>query len=910
ANIGYRGAWAAFGIEFNFPVSHNWVSMSPVPFSYARYPDGSSAYIRVGNIDRVYGMEWTVELHLKSGSTVLEERVTLNNHSDVRHRYYWWNNAGIEVKDDSQICYPMRYTAGHGFSDIDTWPVDSSGKDRSIIRNQTDGPVSRFVYGSREPFMGVWRPDTNAGTVHYAEYAELPAKKIWSWGVDADGLDWRRVLSDNNSAYVEVQGGLYRNQETYAFLEPRQTIHFTEYWMPARGIGGISRANLAGVLNLDRRDGTLVAAFNANRKMAAAARILQGERVIAGEKINLTPERTWTREVKPAGSAPYTFELRDNAGKLLLRHTEGVYDWTPASEVHVGPQPHTVETDPLKRGTEQELQGDLLGALRTYTSADPPLRMPAGRLCASLQRYAEAIRYLEPVAATDPEATYYLGLAYDGAGDQAKARQAYESAARTPAWRKAASLKLGELLARLGERELALNVLGAAQGDLRAAGELIELRKAMGLPIVLIDGGNPPAMPVPDADPERVLDTAAEYMQLGLYKLALDLLSRDFPAVPADQMEPGAVLPQQHPMVAYYRGYCRAKLGESAVADYAAASKLAPLYVFPSRAQDLEVLRAASSADPGDMTARYLLGTQYFARGLTDEALTEWNAARQAKARIPVLHADLGRALLRVRHDSIGALQAFREGLSIDPRNVKLYEGVDESLSLMGRPAREMAVSLEQYPDLAHMPAELVYALALDRTEAQEFDGALALFRDRFFPREEGGTNVRQVWVEVNMMRALAQAAAGQCDAAVAAIERMGNEVPGLAFTRDGLQPFVGAPRTQYLFGQVDARCGHEARATERWRRVAPATGTANLVWAWGAARKLDGYDKAEWVKRFEAALARSEDGSPYLVGVLEALLGKRNAAWAHFQQAILLPDRSMSHHLSRIAMAGTGLPQ
>ena len=38
------------------------------------------------------------------------------------------------------------------------------------------------------------------------------------WGVDADGLDWRKALSDDNSAYVEVQGGLFRNQETYAFL--------------------------------------------------------------------------------------------------------------------------------------------------------------------------------------------------------------------------------------------------------------------------------------------------------------------------------------------------------------------------------------------------------------------------------------------------------------------------------------------------------------------------------------------------------------------------------------------------------------------------------------------------------------------------------------------------------------------
>ena len=61
AAVGYRGAWAAFGIEFNFPVSHNWVSMSPVDFVLHKNADGSASVI-VGNVDRVYGMEWTVEL--------------------------------------------------------------------------------------------------------------------------------------------------------------------------------------------------------------------------------------------------------------------------------------------------------------------------------------------------------------------------------------------------------------------------------------------------------------------------------------------------------------------------------------------------------------------------------------------------------------------------------------------------------------------------------------------------------------------------------------------------------------------------------------------------------------------------------------------------------------------------------
>ena len=74
----------------------------------------------------------------------------MSNESYERHRYYWWNNAGVEIWNDSRICYPMQFTASHGFKDIDTWPVDSSGKDLSLISNQTKGVVSRFVYGSRE----------------------------------------------------------------------------------------------------------------------------------------------------------------------------------------------------------------------------------------------------------------------------------------------------------------------------------------------------------------------------------------------------------------------------------------------------------------------------------------------------------------------------------------------------------------------------------------------------------------------------------------------------------------------------------------------------------------------------------------------------------------------------------------
>src|SRR4029077_11774491 len=153
----------------------------------------------------------------------------------------------------------------------------------------------------------------NTGTVHYADYAQLPAKKIWSWGTDPDGLDWRKTLSDNDSAYVEVQAGLFRNQETYAFLEPRQTISFSEFWMPVRDIGGVSRANLVGVVHLSRKENALVAGLNVNQDVSGTTlRVLAGDHEVSRETANLTPQRTWSHEVPNADAhQKYTFELRD-----------------------------------------------------------------------------------------------------------------------------------------------------------------------------------------------------------------------------------------------------------------------------------------------------------------------------------------------------------------------------------------------------------------------------------------------------------------------------------------------------------------------------------------------------------------------------------------------------------------------
>lgn len=953
ADIGYRGAWAAFGIEFNFPVSHNWVTDSPVDFAFGQRSDGS-AYVQVGNVDRVYGMQWSVELVLQPHSTLLEERVTLNNRSDVRHRFYWWNNAGIQVWDDTKIEYPMRFTATHGFTEVAPWPIEADGNDLSIVKNHTKGPVSLFAYGSREPFMGVWHQHTNTGVVHYADYAQLPAKKIWSWGSDADGLDWRKALSDNDSAYVEVQAGLFRNQETYAFLEPRQTIRFSEYWMPVREIGGISRANLAGVVHLSRQGNALLAALNVNQAVPAATlRILAGDRDVFHEKAELSPSRTWSHQLQNAEpQQKYTFELRDAKGSLLLRQTEGEYDWTPTDQIHVGPQSaykfpdpeHRTEDDWLQLGNQQELDGQLLIALQTYKEAlarfpvSYSIRKSAGRLSASLLRFDEAKGYLEPVHArdtTDAEASYYLGIANDGSGHSREARASYEAAARLPAFRAAAGLRLAELSARQGDLKEAesylRSVMRSAPDDLRAAGELSAVLNAEGRKEesrtlaaewldrfperdFLLEQVAKPDLHHLGNDVERVLNVAAEYMRLGMYAQALDVLSRNYPAAVADESEPGIPSPDNHPMVAYYRAYCLEKLGQSADADLSEAKKLPTNYVFPSSATDLQVLRAALSVDSQDATAHYLLGTLYFSRGLTPPALAEWQQARRINPQIPVLHASLGRALLHTEDNPEQALAVFREGLPVDPQNVELYKGIDQALSILQRPPNDRVQALERYPDRANMPSSLVYELILNLAESGEFDRSVAMFHNRFFPREEGGTNVREIWLEVQVQHAISLAQSGRCSEARNVIDNLGQPVADLPFTHDGLEHFLHSARFSYLIGSVYKSCGLSDKSTRAFQSAAGQSGLENAVWSVKASEQLPNFDRNAATEKLRNLLDRLQPNAVadqsswflYNVGMLETALGDHDRAEKDFRNALLEPDRLMSYHLTRLALAGS----
>jgi tetratricopeptide (TPR) repeat protein len=417
------------------------------------------------------------------------------------------------------------------------------------------------------------------------------------------------------------------------------------------------------------------------------------------------------------------------------------------------------------------------------------------------------------------------------------------------------------------------------------------------------------------ADPDRILNLATEYMAAGLYADALDLLDRRYPSVGGLLIEPGAVAPQDHPEVVYYRGYAHEKQGGSGLADYAAASRLSTRYVFPSRAQSLAVFQRALAANPRDATAHFLLGTLLLASGRAPDAVQEWQEARRLDQSLPVLHRNLGRTLLQIQGDVEGALAAFMEGMSADPTNVDLYQGADQALSLLGRPNSERIAALSRYPDRAQMPSELLQRLALALAEDGRADEAKALLAGRFFAREEGGTNVRQVFVEIRLQEALALARAGRGADALAIVEGLGREAPGFAFTKDGMDAFVDAPRAQYAAGEIASLAGDDAAARRHWQKATEGREAffRALPYAYAAARRLGGADEAAWRTRLEESLAQSDKfldagtGFPGVVvtsqGLMLRALGREDEARARFRRALMLPDQRLSHLVSRRAL-------
>ena len=702
-----RKGYIATGIESSFPMAHGRVTGSPVDFAWD-VRDGIGRVV-VEDTDRTSGMQWRVEFIQRPGVATLEQRATLYNGSVARRGYHWWVNAAVELDDPHlRIVYPVKWMIPHGEGSMTSWPI-AGGVDLSDVANYKT-QTGLFAHLSREPWMALYKPQFRSGLAHYANVSSVRGKKIWVWGKERTGDDYvKQNLTENSNSYVEMQAGELESQPEFTFLLPGQSKTFVHYWIPFHDLGGIARATPDAVLNLDRSGNSVKVELQGTHLMKGLTlRLSDGGKLVWQGVVDLGPR---VKYVRPVEAEKLTVDLMGVGGKVLLHQVENEYDSTPFDSQAANPEPTVpggesdAEPDALARGAYNEERdswvlawGDYQRALQIKPDSEK-LKLAAGRAAIVLNRYDDAIELLKDRASSNAEAAYYYGVALASKSSRvAEAQSVLARAAKDATYANAANLQMALLSARErgtdGKIEAAriLQLLAAKPGAaphlgalevalLRQIGKADEAKSRLKFWLrqdpadsmleveQVLNGGADDSTLWNHlaADPERLLRAAVDYRNTGDCADAVTLLERRYAAQPDTEKEPGKTLPQDHPLVAYYRGYCRLTLGQDARADFQSGSKLSTRYVFPHLEFDYRVLEAARAQNDGDAVAHDLLGDLYFDSFRVTEAIAEWRKAQALKNDLPALHRNLGLALLNFANDPVAAQPVLLEGRRLAP---------------------------------------------------------------------------------------------------------------------------------------------------------------------------------------------------------------------------------------------------
>ena len=122
-------------------------------------------------------------------------------------------------------------------------------------------------------------------------------------------------------------------------------------------------------------------------------------------------------------------------------------------------------------------------------------------------------------------------------------------------------------------------------------------------------------------------------------------------------------------------------------------------------------------------------------------------------------------------------------------------------------PVSDRIGALRSFPEMHSAPAVLIFRLVRLMGEAGEFDPAEKLLASRFFPREEGGTNVREVYVQLKLNRAGSAAAQKQCASALEILQHLTDTVDTLPFTAKGLEQFANSSSAEQAIQAIRSMC-------------------------------------------------------------------------------------------------------
>jgi len=790
--IAMRGAWISGGVEWNAgPQGHTVTIVSPVDAVAGQNADGS-AYLEINNLEKSLRTQWTVRVTLHPGKTYLDERIRIFNPEDAVSPYYFWNCTAFPNRPGTRYIYPMSLGTDHNGVKFFSWPIHE-GKDLSWLKNHETW-ASVFAVQCALDFFGAYEVDMDRGIVQAADHHELSGKKAWTWGTWDFGLVSQRNLTDDDGPYIEVQSGPLPTQSDYGMLLPRDEVSWQEYWYPVHGLGdGFEYATRDVAVQTAQKDGELQLRMLPTGDFPSAVCTISREgHELLKKRLDLSPESPKVLTLSPAPQSPVDIKITAKNGDVLASFTsplpiEKVSPPDPAKFINKPDGQLTAEEKCIK-GRKYDLATDRKKAREYYEKAvaDDAGYVAALRGLAVLDieagLYEDAAKRLEKALDRDPSdglSWFFLGvshlrakeqgealrcayqavrclgtasLGYDLAGraymrlkEYSKAVEAFEQAVRlNPRDTKAGNLMLLALFAagntksayEQADRRIAQNPTDLVPRALVALKSNKEMSRFVRQSRAFVG-----------EDDFEMLEASLVFAEQGLVDEAARLLfAACVEAVPQTERSP---LPLYY--LAYFNSLQPDRTSAKTYLNQAAATYRD--CVFPSRPEEVEILRYAVQENPGDAYAHLHLGNLYGSLGRLDEAVSHWQKASRLNPSLSIAFRNLGLHAWAIANDLARAEEFYVKAIAARPKDQTLYRDLAEILIANNNRPRAIEV-------LASMPfekirrADVIIILAQTYLDEQRYTDTINLLESTpHFVNWEGQTIVWDIFNKAHLER-------------------------------------------------------------------------------------------------------------------------------------------------------------
>ncbi|MBI5878724.1 MAG: DUF5107 domain-containing protein [Chloroflexi bacterium] len=308
---GYRGWWlAAGGMEWAFPVEEHGLNEYR-PWTTRVESAGGSVSVIVSDTESRTGLDVQVTLTLDGDHNYVSITPRISNPTGRATPYQFWLNAMLapggrnHVSAQTEIIWPPGPVVVHSTGDkrmpaehqTFEWPRAGAVDLRSYA-NWRDYLGLFESPQSRGGYMGVYDTASDSGVVRTFPPAIARGAKIFG----APGLS-PTLWTDDDSAYLELWGGVTPTFWDSDTLPPQGVVSWTERWYAVHGAGVYAMANDNAALSLTVQDGKALVGVATSRLFAGQAVLWVAGVAVQRWPVMVGPDRPFRAQAPVSGGA-------------------------------------------------------------------------------------------------------------------------------------------------------------------------------------------------------------------------------------------------------------------------------------------------------------------------------------------------------------------------------------------------------------------------------------------------------------------------------------------------------------------------------------------------------------------------------------------------------------------------------